>query len=72
MPQLLEACNAVVASGAFLLVTAHTAGIDSDHLEGAVREAFPTLARRVSTVPLELEAESGAVLQLGTAIRSPR
>ena len=72
LPELLDACNAVAAPNLFLLLTAHTTGIDGDRLEGAVREAFPALARRVAALPLELEAESGALLHLGTAIRAPR
>jgi 23S rRNA (cytosine1962-C5)-methyltransferase len=72
LPVLLEACSGVMATNPFLLLTAHTAGLDADRLEGVVREAFPTLARRVEAIPLELEAESGATLPLGTAIRAPR
>ena len=72
LTELLDTCQAVLASDPFVLLTAHTTGIEADQLEGAVRSAFPAIARRVETIPLELEAESGAVLRLGTAIRAPR
>jgi 23S rRNA (cytosine1962-C5)-methyltransferase len=72
LPELLEACYAVTAAKPFVLLTAHTTGIEVDHLEGAIREAFPPLARWVGTAPLDLDAESGAILRLGTAIRAPR
>jgi 23S rRNA (cytosine1962-C5)-methyltransferase len=72
LPELLDACNAIIAVNPFVLLTAHTTGIEADWLEGAFREAFPTLARRVGAGPLEIEAESGAWLRLGTAIRAPR
>ena len=72
LPELLEACNAVAAVDPFLLLTAHTTGLAADQLEGAVREAFPPLAKRVGIAALELRAESGATLRLGTAIRAPR
>ena len=72
LPELLEASSGVMATNPFLLLTAHTAGLDADRLEGVVREAFPRLARRVEAIPLELEAESGATLPLAIAIRAPR
>ena len=72
LPELLEACNAVIGVKGFVLLTAHTAGIQADELEGALREAIPSLARRFGTIPLELRADSGAMLHLGTAIRAPR
>ena len=72
LPELLEACNAVIGVKGFVLLTAHTAGIEAESLEGALREAVPSLARRVGTIPLGLEAESGAALRLGTAVRAPR
>jgi 23S rRNA (cytosine1962-C5)-methyltransferase len=72
LPELLDACNGLVSSNPFVLLTGHTTGVEADRLDGAVREAFPMLARRAAAVPLELAAESGAVLRLGTAIRAPR
>jgi 23S rRNA (cytosine1962-C5)-methyltransferase len=72
LPVLLEACAALAATDAFVLVTAHTTGLEDDWLVGAIREAFPRLARRLDVMPLELEAESGAVLRLGTAVRGSR
>ncbi len=55
-----------------MLLTAHSTGIEADWLEGAFREGFPTLARRVGARPLEIDAESGVTLRLGTAIGAPR
>lgn len=72
LPVLLEACAAVAETDAFVLVTAHTTGLEDDWLVGAIREAFPRLARGLEAIPLELEAESGAVLRLGTAVRGSR
>lgn len=70
LPALLAACAGVAAPGAFVLVTAHSAAVEDDWLVGEVRAAFPDLARRLQAAPVELDAESGASLRLGTAIRS--
>jgi len=69
LPALLGACVAVASKDAVVLVTAHATGLEADQLAGAVREAFPVPSQRADTLPLELEAESGARLQLGLAVR---
>ncbi len=70
LPALLEACAGLAAPEAFLLVTAHSAAVEDDWLVGEIRMAFPRLARRLEAAPVELDAESGASLRLGTAIRA--
>jgi 23S rRNA (cytosine1962-C5)-methyltransferase len=72
LPALLEACAAVAGPEAFLLLTAHSAAVEDDWLVAEVRAAFPRLARGLDAAPVALEAESGAVLRLGTAIRAAR
>jgi 23S rRNA (cytosine1962-C5)-methyltransferase len=71
LPALLEACAGVAEANAFLLLTAHSTAVEDDWLVGALREAFPRLGRRLEAEPVELEAESGARLRLGTVIRAP-
>jgi 23S rRNA (cytosine1962-C5)-methyltransferase len=66
---LLFACSQLVAPGAFLLLTAHTAGFDDDRLIDEVRRAWPVTPGGLEVRALELEATSGATLPLGTAIR---
>jgi 23S rRNA (cytosine1962-C5)-methyltransferase len=67
LPGLLGACAAVAAPGAFVLLTAHTTGVDADELAGALRSAFR--GARPEILPLELTAESGARLPLGWTAR---
>ncbi|HEV2006029.1 MAG TPA: RsmD family RNA methyltransferase [Candidatus Limnocylindrales bacterium] len=70
LPELLEACVDVSADDAFVLLTAHTAGYDDDRLAGEIRHAFRERGRLALEVrPMELHANSGARLSLGTAIR---
>jgi 23S rRNA (cytosine1962-C5)-methyltransferase len=69
LPALLAACRDVASDGAFVLLTAHTEGLDGRALESMLRDAFPAPGGRVETVPLTLEAASGATLQLGWAAR---
>lgn len=69
LPDLLWACRQVAAKEAFVLLTAHTTGLDGAALEAALRVAFPRAGRRVEQQPLELEATSGARLPLGWAVR---
>ena len=70
LPGILEACATVAAPTAFVLLTEHSAAVEADWLVGEIRAAFPRLARSLDAGPLELEAESGASLRLGTAIRA--
>jgi 23S rRNA (cytosine1962-C5)-methyltransferase len=67
--RLLEACATISRSDAFVLVTAHAAGLDPEALRDAVADAFGRSSQLISPVPLGLEAESGAELHLGWAIR---
>ena len=64
---LLEACAAVAADDAFILLTAHTAGLEGPELEGALARAFP--GRWTDLTPLGLGAASSARLELGWAVR---
>ena len=59
---LLERCAAVAAPGAFVLLTSHAGGVRPEDLGGAMRAAF---GRPAAEGPLRLDAESGAVLELG-------
>ena len=68
LPALLDACRAIAANDAFVLVTAHTTGLDGGELAEQVRSAFRS-RRRVQAEPLELTARSGARLGLGWSIR---
>jgi 23S rRNA (cytosine1962-C5)-methyltransferase len=70
--RLLEACLAIAWSDAFVLVTAHAAGLDAEALRDAVAEAFGRPPQATSLVPLGLEAESGVELHLGWAVRLDR
>lgn len=70
LPELLDACADVSADDAFVLMTAHTTGLDDDRLAGEIRHAFRERGRPAPEIrPLELRAVSGARLPLGTAIR---
>jgi 23S rRNA (cytosine1962-C5)-methyltransferase len=70
LPALLEASANIARPGAFLLLTAHTEGLDPDRLSAVVRAAAPRAWRALEVVPLDLTAGSGARLSLGTAVRS--
>ena len=70
LPELLEACADVSAADEFVLLTAHTTGVDDDQLAGEIRHAFRERGRPALEIrTLELRATSGARLPLGTAIR---
>jgi 23S rRNA (cytosine1962-C5)-methyltransferase len=69
LPALLAACRDVVANDAWVLLTAHTEGIDGAELEALLVRAFPVPRGRVRTAPLGLEATSGARLDLGWVVR---
>jgi 23S rRNA (cytosine1962-C5)-methyltransferase len=70
LPELLAASAAVATADPFLLLTAHSEGLEADPLIGQVAEAFARQRRELEVVPLELEADTGAVLTLGVAIRT--
>lgn len=69
LPELLAGCRAVAADGAFLLLTAHSEGIDPSGLTAMVRSAFTVGSPALDVAPMTLTAESGAVLELGWAVR---
>jgi len=72
LPGLLALCRDVVTNDAWVLLTAHSEGVDGDWLEGTLLEAFPVPRNRVRTSPLGLEATSGTHLDLGWAVRLSR
>jgi 23S rRNA (cytosine1962-C5)-methyltransferase len=65
---LLEACRAVAAPGAFLVLSAHSEGIDGNWLGERLAETFGSVGA-VETFELELTATSGARLWLGSCAR---
>jgi 23S rRNA (cytosine1962-C5)-methyltransferase len=69
LPALLAGCRDIATNEAWVLLTAHTEGVDGDWLEGTLLEAFPVPRNRVRTTPLGLEATSGTRLDLGWAVR---
>ena len=69
LPALLAACRDVATNDAWVLLTAHTEGIDGGDLEELLVRAFPVPRNRVWTAPLGLEATSGARLALGWSVR---
>lgn len=64
---LLEACARVLAPDAFVLLTAHTTGVDGGDLADVMTAAFGRFD--VEVAALELDGASGARLQLGWAVR---
>ena len=70
LPSLLAACRALATDDAFLLLTAHTAGLDGHDLRQALRFSFAVRREAaLEVVPQELVATSGARLELGWAVR---
>ena len=68
LPDLLAACAAIATEDAFVLLTAHTTGLDGRVLAGMLGNAFP--ARTLpQAAALTLEAESGVRLDLGRSVR---
>jgi 23S rRNA (cytosine1962-C5)-methyltransferase len=66
---LLAACREIAAPGAFVLLTAHSDGIDGTALAAWLRAAFEAPPASMEIVSLELTATSGAKLDLGWAVR---
>lgn len=69
LPDLLAACRAVAAPGAFVLLTAHSEAVDAGALRAELAAAFEQSRGAVEAVPLQLTATSGATLPLGWAAR---
>jgi 23S rRNA (cytosine1962-C5)-methyltransferase len=73
LPALLDACAAVATDDAFVLLTAHTTGLEADDLGDALVDAFePSPGTEITTEWVEARAQSGAVLPLGVAARMVR
>jgi 23S rRNA (cytosine1962-C5)-methyltransferase len=73
LPALLDACAAVTTDDAFVLLTAHTTGLDADDLGDALVDAFePSPGTDITTEWIEEVARSGALLPLGVAARMVR
>ena len=73
LPDLLDACAAVATEDAFVLVTAHTTGVEADDLGDALVDAFePGPTTDILTERIEVTATSGARLSLGVAARMIR
>jgi len=69
LPALLAACRAVATDDAFVLLTAHTTGLDGADLAAMLRAAFPSRTARLDGAALELAAASGVRLELGWSLR---
>jgi 23S rRNA (cytosine1962-C5)-methyltransferase len=73
LPALLDACAAVAADDAFVLLTAHTTGLRPDDLGDALFDAFqPGPGSDLVAEATEPVARSGAILPLGVAARMIR
>jgi 23S rRNA (cytosine1962-C5)-methyltransferase len=70
LPALLEACEEIATPNAFVLLSAHSTGLEPERLVDELAAAFDRSPRGFETVPLTLEAGTGASLPLGFAIRS--
>lgn len=68
LPALLAACRSVAAPGAFVLLTAHSESVDGRELAAMLGAAFGGRPS-VTTAPLGLRSQHGAVLPLGWAAR---
>jgi 23S rRNA (cytosine1962-C5)-methyltransferase len=68
LPALLTACRDVAADDAFVLLTAHTTGLDGGELQALLGAAFGG-GRPFTAARLTLEASSGARLELGWSVR---
>jgi 23S rRNA (cytosine1962-C5)-methyltransferase len=72
LPALLETCRAVAADGAFVLLTAHTTGLDGAILKDMLRAAFPIAGSRFEAVEMGVESSLGEWLNLGWGVRLPQ
>ena len=73
LPELLDACAAAAAADAWVLLTAHTAGLAEDDLGEAIWSAWDAARDvRIEAEPIVLDATSGARLPLGVAARMIR
>ena len=65
---LIEGCAAILADDGFMLLTAHTTGLDDRALVALTQGAIPS-ARQISASSMDLVATSGAELRLGWSVR---
>jgi 23S rRNA (cytosine1962-C5)-methyltransferase len=65
---LLEACRAVAPDDAYIVLTAHSEGVDAAWLAARLTDAFGPKCE-IETLELELIARSGARLWLGSCAR---
>jgi len=72
LPTLLEACRAVAADDPFVLLTAHTTGLDGAMLQDMLRTAFPATRSGLETVAIGVESAFGHRLELGWGVRLAR
>lgn len=71
--ELLTLCRSIASPGAFWLLSTHSPGWDPDRLAETMAAQVGAPARSVERRPLELIAESGARLRLGSvALLDPR
>lgn len=67
--ELLAACREIAEPDAFWLLSTHTVGWDGRRLASSLRAALGLVAAPVDARPLDLEAATGARLNLGAAAR---
>jgi 23S rRNA (cytosine1962-C5)-methyltransferase len=68
LPELLVSCRAITNPGAFLVLTAHSEGMDASWLGERFSDAFDQ-TESIETLELELTATGGARLWLGSCAR---
>ena len=68
LPELLRSCTAIANAGAFVVLTAHTEGVDAGALGRLLAESFGDVDG-LETLEFELTATSGARLWLGSCAR---
>jgi 23S rRNA (cytosine1962-C5)-methyltransferase len=71
LPELLAACEGIATADAFVLLSAHTPELGPDEMASSLENAFGIPAE-LESADVELVADSGAVLPLGTVARMIR
>ncbi len=69
LPELLDACAAILDRPGFVALSAHTPGFGPDRLADELAAAFRGRDREIDAGPLDLTAASGALLPLGAYAR---
>jgi 23S rRNA (cytosine1962-C5)-methyltransferase len=70
LPPLLAAAGGLLEPDGFILLTAHTAGFEEDHLAAEIETALRRRPGAIATGPLELSTSDGRALGLGAFARS--